>query len=76
MKKTNNPITELQIEATKDDKRSVLKRFKRFLVEKYASLSECNKNVRKAMKKAKTEHFHGKIIAKKKSGEKDVLENF
>lgn len=71
-----NPITEFKIEAVKDDKQSILSLSKRFVVEKYISLQECAKSVRDSLKKAKTEHYHGKVIAKRKSGKQEDITNF
>lgn len=71
-----NPIKEFKILAVKDNKQSILSLSKRFLVEKYVSLNKCAKSVREALKKAKTEHYHGKVILRRHSGDEEVVKEF
>ena len=47
-----------------------------FLVEKYISLNKCAKSVREALKKAKTEHYHGKVILRRHSGDEEIVKEF
>lgn len=71
-----NPIKEFKIVATRDNKERILSLSKRFLVEKYKNLQECIKSVRESLKKARTEHFHGKVILKKNSGDTEIVKEF
>ena len=74
-----NPIKEYKILAVKDDKENkgnILSLSKRFLIERYVSLNKCVKSVREALKKAKTEHYHGKVILKKHSGDEEIVKEF
>ena len=48
-----NPIKEYVIEMYKTSNKGILNDSERFLVEKYISYQECNKSVRKRIKKAK-----------------------
>ena len=69
-------LEEFKILAVKDNKQSILSLSKRFLVEKYISLNKCAKSVREALKKAKTEHYHGKVILRRHSGDEEIVKEF
>lgn len=71
-----NPIKEFKILAVKDNKQNILSLSKRFLVEKYINLNKCAKSVREALKKAKTEHYHGKVILRRHSGDEEIVKEF
>ena len=74
--KEGEDYTDELILAVKDNKQSILSLSKRFLVEKYISLNKCAKSVREALKKAKTEHYHGKVILRRHSGDEEIVKEF
>lgn len=78
MSKKLNDIVKFEIKGSKTDniKNTILRLSKMFFVEKYATILECSKNVRKELKKAKTEHFHGVVYLTKKSGKQEIVSKF
>lgn len=67
-----NPIVHFKLTAVKD----ILKLSERFSVEKYASLQDCSKSVRKRLKKAKSDGYHGTIFAVRQSGVEEFVTRF
>jgi hypothetical protein len=72
-----NPIVSFRIDFTKETKdKGILKHSERLLVENYMNLADCAQSLRNRLKKAKSDHFHGKVYEILKSGKEIWVKTF
>lgn len=67
-----NPIKSFDIHLYE---KGIFKRFEQLSVEKYISLEECIKSVRKRLKKAKSEGLTPIVYYTRQSGSKELITN-
>lgn len=78
MKKLVSPIKIFMVEAIRFDnwRKREIKRLDGFPLEKWRSIQECAKSVRKHVKMLKSEGFHGKVYYVRHSGETNGVTEF
>lgn len=71
-----NPIVKIKLNGVRIDDKGISRLSEGFLVENYASLQDCSKSVRKRLKKAKSDGYHGTIHSVRQSGVEEFIDRY
>lgn len=71
-----NPIIKFKLTGVRMDEKGILRLSERFLVENHESLQDCTKSVRKRLKKAKSDGYHGTIHSIRQSGVEEFIDRY